>query len=387
MKTVLYDLFSAQPTTTSKFHGGGETIKKVFQELINKYIDVVRLIVFYDKNKYLDDWVTGLIECNRIRSYDVKRYEDIRQIFFRERIDIIYSGIPYYYKREWIPKDVTFVGTVHGLRLLELPAEKYAYMYVNGLKSLKERLKYSAREICKKKHKIYLGELLQSLDYIITDSYHSAYSIKYHFPECNNKHIRVLYPPLKKTDRNLDESLINSPYVLLMGGDRHEKNIYREICSIENLINKGYLKEYRFVIIGKVSKKIINIIDDESRYVIKDYVSAAELENLYKYCTVFYYASLNEGFGIPPLEAMRYGVTCLVSGVCSLPEVYKNGVYYTNPYDIDEMGIHLLYAINNPIDKQIVKAQFDSVVKRQEDDLKEICQLIVQQVDDDTNLR
>lgn len=379
MKTVLYDLFSSQPTETSKFHGGGETIKKIFHTLIKDYIKDIELIVFYDIDKFLDGWLKEIIEYYNIKVYDVKCYADIKRIFFQEKIDIMYSGIPYYYKRKWIPSDVTFVGTVHGLRSIELPGEKYAYMYMDGVKSLKERLKYSFHEIYVMRKKRELNDFLHGLDYIITDSYHSKFSIMYHFPRCVNKSISVLYPPLKSVNENFDiKPLVNGDYILLMGGDRYEKNVYREICSIESLINRGYLEKYRFVIIGSLSKKIIKKINDLNRYVFMDYVDTDALENLYKYANVFYYASLNEGFGLPPLEAMRYGVTCLVSAVCSLPEVYKNGVYYTNPYDIEEMAMHLLYAVDKPINKQIVKTHFFRIVKRQEDDLKMICRLIVQ---------
>ena len=67
-------------------------------------------------------------------------------------------------------------------------------------------------------------------------------------------------------------------------------------------------------------------------------LSDGEIKALMHYCKAFIQPSFYEGFGIPPMEAMSVGADCIVSNAGSLPEVYKDSVWYIDPYnyvDID----------------------------------------------------
>ena len=44
------------------------------------------------------------------------------------------------------------------------------------------------------------------------------------------------------------------------------------------------------------------------------------------------YPSLFEGFGYPPLEAMKYGKPVLSSNVCSMPEILGDAPIYFSPF-------------------------------------------------------
>lgn len=50
-------------------------------------------------------------------------------------------------------------------------------------------------------------------------------------------------------------------------------------------------------------------------------VSDLELAMAYSFCTAFVFPSLQEGFGLPPLEAMQCGAPVICSNATSLPEV------------------------------------------------------------------
>ena len=52
----------------------------------------------------------------------------------------------------------------------------------------------------------------------------------------------------------------------------------------------------------------------------------------------FLYASLYEGFGFPPLEAMSLGCPVLVLRTSSLPEVCGDAVFYFENSDPDELS-------------------------------------------------
>ncbi len=68
------------------------------------------------------------------------------------------------------------------------------------------------------------------------------------------------------------------------------------------------------------------------------YVDAADLEGLYCLARCFVFASINEGFGIPILEAMRRGVPVACSRASSLPEVAGDAARYFDPLSVPDIS-------------------------------------------------
>jgi glycosyltransferase involved in cell wall biosynthesis len=67
------------------------------------------------------------------------------------------------------------------------------------------------------------------------------------------------------------------------------------------------------------------------------YVSDRDLEGLYAAASVFVFPSLNEGFGLPVLEAMARGVPVVTSAASSLPEVAGDAALLVDPSSVDEI--------------------------------------------------
>jgi glycosyltransferase involved in cell wall biosynthesis len=383
-KTILFDLLNSQPSVKSKYHGGGEYIKTVFRQLLIEFHGSCEISVFYDKEKFMDEWVLDLISKYDVTTDDVRSYDQFKLWIQGKQFDIFYSGLPFTYKKEWFSDKIKIRGTVHGLRPIELPSDKYACKYGSIKRKSKEIIKYYINQMCDaviKRNQRYYLNVLKMLDEICCSSEHTKYSILRNFPQLREKTINVYYPPLKYTNAHTDYSCAgivpSSPYLLLLGGDRWLKNSYRALKAINNLYHNGYLREHKTVLVGKAPMSIQKEFGDENRFAFLDYVKPEELECLYKFCDLFIYPTLNEGFGYPPLEAMRYGKTCVVSAMCSVPEICGDAVYYVNPYDIGEMETRILYALDNKIDISKINARFDCIHKRQIDDLKKVCELIV----------
>ena len=62
-----------------------------------------------------------------------------------------------------------------------------------------------------------------------------------------------------------------------------------------------------------------------------------ELFGYYQQAFAFVYPSLYEGFGIPPLEAMRYGCPVICSNSSSLPEVVGDAALTFDPMELEDM--------------------------------------------------
>ena len=66
---------------------------------------------------------------------------------------------------------------------------------------------------------------------------------------------------------------------------------------------------------------------------------------MYSNAKVFIFPSIYEGFGLPPIEAMRLGCPVIASNVASIPEVCKDGAVYFNPTEPSELVEKLSYFI------------------------------------------
>jgi alpha-1,3-rhamnosyl/mannosyltransferase len=81
----------------------------------------------------------------------------------------------------------------------------------------------------------------------------------------------------------------------------------------------------------------LGYIDDEAR------------AGLLRGATVFAFPSVYEGFGLPPLEAMRAGVPVVATAAGSLPEVLGEAALLTKAGDVDEFAAALGQAVVDPV--------------------------------------
>lgn len=107
------------------------------------------------------------------------------------------------------------------------------------------------------------------------------------------------------------------------------------------------------VVIGLTTgNAFLKKIKHPDSFVFLPYLDRADLEAAYKYAYCLIYPSLNEGFGYPPLEAMKYGVPIIASPLASIPEVCGDSVLYANPYSVDEIAMRIIQIENAEEHKQ-----------------------------------
>jgi len=226
---------------------------------------------------------------------------------------------------------------------------------------------------------------------IITVSNHSKFAINYFFPNMDISGIKVFYSPMKNYDfgkignGNILKSLAleSGKYILLIGGDRPEKGAYRACRILHGLMEKKNRlpNDIKILVLGvSYHRPYLKLTKNSSRFIFHDYVPTGDLETLYKNAFLFMFPTLNEGFGYPPVEAMKYGVLCACSANSSITEICGDAVLYFNPFDEIEMGIRILQAFDEEIRKEKslkMAIRYQLISKRQEMDLdlliQEIC--------------
>ena len=77
------------------------------------------------------------------------------------------------------------------------------------------------------------------------------------------------------------------------------------------------------------------------------YIPTVDKLVLLKNANSFVFPSLYEGFGLPPVEAMRMGCPVLTSDVSALPEVCGDAAFYVNPSNLSGIVEGILEIVNN----------------------------------------
>lgn len=149
--------------------------------------------------------------------------------------------------------------------------------------------------------------------------------------------------PYKRPRVDLLKFGINKPYLLYVGNAYPHKNLERLIIAFGKLITE-YMLDYQLVIAGRkdhfherLEQDVASVRLDD-RVIFTDYVSDAELAGLYKKASLYVFPSLSEGFGLPALEAMSYGVPVACSNATCLPEVAGDAAEYFDGRDEAEMA-------------------------------------------------
>ena len=154
----------------------------------------------------------------------------------------------------------------------------------------------------------------------------------------------------------LVEKGVHKPYFLYVGQQRIHKNVdglIRGFASFRDRFPEASI--YKLVLAGKIDPKstwvteALEEADLTRRDIIRtDFVSDPLLENLFQNAEAFFSPSLKEGFGLPPLEAMRYGLPVASSDSPPLPEVLGEAAVYFDPLDPETIAdaMHLLSTDN-----------------------------------------
>jgi glycosyltransferase involved in cell wall biosynthesis len=64
---------------------------------------------------------------------------------------------------------------------------------------------------------------------------------------------------------------------------------------------------------------------------------------------LYVFPSINEGFGLPVLEAFKYEVPVLIANNTCLPEVADKAALCFDPFDVTDMVIKMKQVIDSPI--------------------------------------
>jgi len=132
------------------------------------------------------------------------------------------------------------------------------------------------------------------------------------------------------------------PMILFVGAIQKRKNVERLVEAFERTP-----AEWKLVLAGSMgfgADRVLQAIERSPRRMdieITGYVADDELERLYRRASIFAFPSLDEGFGIPVLEAMARGLPVLTSDRSALPEVAGDAALLVDPADTEAIAAGL----------------------------------------------
>jgi len=85
----------------------------------------------------------------------------------------------------------------------------------------------------------------------------------------------------------------------------------------------------------------------DDRVTVLGYVSNDQLAGLYRSASAFVFPSLQEGFGLTPVEAMSCGCPVVVSRVSSMPEACGDAAVYIDPLSVDSIADGLMQVLGD----------------------------------------
>jgi glycosyltransferase involved in cell wall biosynthesis len=148
---------------------------------------------------------------------------------------------------------------------------------------------------------------------------------------------------------------ITGDYILSVGSIQPRKNLKRLVAAYVRLhTERAGVKLPTLVLVGKrawLYGETLRAIEQSGvgeKIVLTDYVPETDLPALYSGALCFVYPSYFEGFGLPPLEAMKCGTPVIVGNKTSLPEVVGEAGLLIDPFDEAEIAAALARLIDNP---------------------------------------
>ena len=153
------------------------------------------------------------------------------------------------------------------------------------------------------------------------------------------------------------------PFLFFIGEITERKNVHTLVKLLQ------HLPEHELVLSGKDSSQYahtklaetISKTKTKARVHITGKIDEMEKQYYLKHCEAFVFPSLREGFGLPPIEAMRFGKPVFLANNTSLPEIGGEDAFYWDSFDpeymlkVFESGMHKFLSMKEELEKVYIQ--------------------------------
>lgn len=268
--------------------------------------------------------------------------------------------LPYWAARDHV--DV-FWGTTHRMpRFLSSRVARVVTIHDLVWKHAGETMRPLSRAM----EQILMPQAVRLSDLIITDATSTAADIEAEFPLARGR-VRVVplgpsnFPPHQPREM-LREFGIDRPYMLFVGTLEPRKNLARLLEAYAR-IPEGLRAQFKLVIAGGKGWGGVDLQQFSSGLglatdlCVTGFVTDAQLATLYAHAHFLVMPSLYEGFGLPLVEAMSFGVPAVTSNTSSMPEVAGEAALLVNPLDVTSITNALMRMLTDDLLHETMSAR------------------------------
>jgi glycosyltransferase involved in cell wall biosynthesis len=166
---------------------------------------------------------------------------------------------------------------------------------------------------------------------------------------------RRFYP---RTDQEIDAIVgrygLSRPYFLHVGASVYHKNTANILRAFAQFCRSGNAQHALYIVGRWAPRPIAEMhagygdLMAAGRLRLLGFVPDDDLAALYGGANALVYPSLNEGFGLPVLEAMHCATPVLTSAVSSLPETGGDAALYVDPREPEEIAAAMRRLAGDP---------------------------------------
>lgn len=148
------------------------------------------------------------------------------------------------------------------------------------------------------------------------------------------------------------EPSLGRPFILALAADDPRKNTSKVVEAFGRLISLAPSAPHQLVLVGNVkdrgpSLELIRYLQAQERLVSLGFVNDLTLATMFRNADIFVYPSLYEGFGIPVVDAMRFGCPVVCSNTTSLPEIVGDAAVTVDPCSVDGIAAALARIVHD----------------------------------------
>lgn len=257
----------------------------------------------------------------------------------RQGVDIMF--IPVYSMPQTWGSGIPYVCVIHDLQAMHYPQHF----------SLPRRifLRYEWGHACRRARRV------------LTISDFCRRDLEKHFPRAKSR-LQTVYDPIPEQEYDWEQVQLQPQIKTWAEGEYYycvssllpHKNLDTLLRTVERMSRQGVWGERRLVISG-VGGNLRQMEEKLEQYgiagqvALTGFVSDAERDYLYEHCRLFLFPSIFEGFGMPPIEAMRRGKRAVMTRCSCLEEITRGrAVYVEDPFDPAQWQERILEAESMP---------------------------------------
>lgn len=160
------------------------------------------------------------------------------------------------------------------------------------------------------------------------------------------------------TSKYISPINIDKPFLYTIGDFIERKNF---LALVNMMI---HIKDFNLIISGNnnkhYGKQVEQLILDnnlQDRVFLTGRVDEIAKQYYLSNCLAFVFPAFREGFGLPPIEAMKFGKPVFLANKTSLPEIGGEHAYYWDNFDPEYMKDRLMNGLEHFFENQTIMEQ------------------------------